>query len=111
MVTQSVTRLLASANKYLKKALVAREAFYEGQEEAATRARMYDERPIDAKYRYAKSVKGLQQIADNKWNMEQAQTFSLAAMGETMSLLLAEQRETNNLLRQISDKLNEMQVY
>lgn len=96
----TIGSLLQSANKYLKKAVESRENFYDGKKEAGGRRRP-NQRLEDAEYAYATSVAGKQQIADNQWNMQQAQTFSLAASGELLQLLLTEQRRTNELLEQL----------
>jgi hypothetical protein len=112
---------VTSANKYLGKAVEARELFYRGMDEAAVQARMERQPNFgveNAKYRWGKSVKASQLIADNKWHMAQARTFALMAIATGVVELIKEQKQTNTLLTNldrnldaIHDSMKEMQVY
>lgn len=99
--------LISSTNKYIDRAVQARENFYHGMDEAAAKAineKQPNMGPTDAKYRFGKSLKGTQLINDNKWHMAQSRTFALAGILRGVWLLLREQQETNDLLRQLLDK-------
>jgi hypothetical protein len=104
LLDERLTSLVGSASQYLRKAVESRELFYRGMDEAAAKA--LDEKqpnfgPADAKYRFSKSQKGGQLIADNKWHMAQSRTFALMAIARGVYLLVAEQRRTNVLLEQV----------
>jgi hypothetical protein len=111
MVDEGMRALLTKAGAFLDRAVDAREAFYGGMDEAAHLART--ERhpnmgPTDAKYRFAKSVKGQQLINDNKWHMAQARTWSLMAIAKGIFVLVVEQRRTNKLLEENNTLLKEV---
>jgi hypothetical protein len=100
-------QLLRSADRYLEKAVQAREDFYAGMEAAALKAlteKQGNLGPTDAKYRFGKSLQGTQLINDNKWHMAQSRSFSLLAIATGVASLLFEQRRTNKLLEDLLKK-------
>jgi len=101
MIDDKLTSLLASASKYLQKAVDARERFYKGMNDAALSSSRGGDGPEDRKYSFGNSVQGKQLIADNKWHMAQARTFALIAIARAGYLLVLEQRRTNQLLEQV----------
>jgi hypothetical protein len=107
MIDDKLRSLLGSTFKYLEKAVDAREDFYRGIDQSKQQAlteRAPNMGPEDAKYRFTKSVKGGQLIADNKWHMAQSRTFALASIARGVYLLVSEQRRTNVLLEEIARK-------
>jgi hypothetical protein len=112
MGVQELHRVVGSVYKYLGKAVEARDAFYRGMDEAAARALLEKQPnmgPEDAKYRFGKSVKGAQLIADNKWHMAQSRTFALASIASGMLQLVYEQQHTNKLLQENNALLTGLQ--
>jgi len=104
MVNDGMRVLLMKAGEFLDKAVAAREDFYQGVREATQKAlteRHPNMGPEDAKYRFGQSQLGKQLIADNKWQMTQARTWALIAMGKGIYALVAEQKRTNQLLEEV----------
>lgn len=99
-IDQRLSSLLANTQKYLVKAVQAREMFYQGMDESAADALRKGERPVDHKYAFGKSQQGTQLVNDNKWHMSQSRTFGIAAVARGVYLLVHEQRRTNRLLEE-----------
>jgi hypothetical protein len=107
MVNDGIRILMTKAGTFLDKAVAAREAFYQGMDEAA--AGFGDPKlRKDARYRFGESVQAKQLIADNKWHMAQARTWSLMAVGKGIYVLIAEQQRTNKLLEENNTLLKEV---
>lgn len=103
MVNSGMRVLMTKAGEYLDKAVIARNNFYRGMEDAASKARRERHPNLgadDAKYRWSKSVQAAQLLADNRWHMAQARTWSLVALTKGVYALVAEQHRTNALLEE-----------
>jgi hypothetical protein len=106
--------LLTEATKFMNKAVRAREAFYQGLKEAGQDFRMgrgsYAS-VADAEYKATQSPTMKTLVADNHWHMNQSQMYSALATAKALEDLLAEQKETNRLLKNITHVLGEMKVF
>lgn len=86
------------------KAVHAREDWYQGQDEARDRAPLTPEAQANAKTEWAVSLPAKELVAENRWQMMQSVAVGLVATNKLLSMMVQEQRRTNQLLFELVKK-------
>jgi hypothetical protein len=119
-------KVIEKAWSHLTKAIGLREKIYRGRDEAVERWHQRDAKgqhqteasAEDAAYKFMTSQTGAELIADQNWQMRQADAHSGMANALLLEALLTEQKKTNQLLANmdgnldaIHNSIKEMKVY
>lgn len=95
--------VLITAKAHLHRAIQQREAIYQGQREAKEHGRKKaGTTPLIEQQKFMSSALAAEMVADQNWQMRQADAHSGIAIAEFLSVLVEEQKLTNSLLARIA---------